>query len=106
MIVRRIRRARAAPARRAAPEPILPHEAGDALGADVKAVIFQLALDARRAIVAVALRVRDADVEQQPFIGDRALGGRALAPGIVAGGRDVEHLGHESHMSRTSYSST
>ena len=98
MIVRRVRRRHPSASWRAALQSFLSHEAGDPLGADVNAVALKLAVHARGAVVAVALRVRDADFERQPLVGNRALGRRTLAPRVIAGGRDLQQRTHESHV--------
>lgn len=70
------------------------HQPGDALASDGNAFGPQPGMDARRAIGPVRSGVDRTDAARQIGVGGRPRRGRTAAPGVIAGGRDLQDPGH------------
>src|SRR5262249_61500971 len=70
---------------------------GHGVNAAVLAAGRQLGMDARAAVAGVELGADGADLREQGVVPLLACAGGAVAPGVVAGGRDVQRRAEQAH---------
>src|SRR5437773_11669718 len=73
------------------------HQAFDPATAGATSLHPQRGMDPWAAIASAAVLMDLPDRFQESGIGSRALAHRTLAPGVIAGRRDIEHGAHQPH---------
>src|SRR5206468_8333170 len=73
------------------------HQAFDPATAGATSLNPQRGMDPWAAIASAAVLMDLPDRFQESGIGSRALAHRTLAPGVIAGRRDIEHGAHQPH---------
>lgn len=81
-----------------AADAVLPHERRHAPAAHDQPLIDQHGAHARHAVGLVRLSMHLADAFAQHGVGHAARAGPAIAPGLVAAGREPQHLAHRAHL--------
>src|SRR5262249_12150909 len=78
--------------RRLGPGVVVAHELGDRVDAAVVSAVHQLGMSPRAAVAGVELGMDGPDLHEQGVVALLPGAGGAVAPGVVAGRRDVQRL--------------
>lgn len=81
------------------------HQAFDPATAGATSLCPQRGMDPWAAIASAAALMNLSDISQERSIGGRACAIRTLAPGVIAGRRDLEHAAHQPYRVESRWSS-